>query len=71
MKFSDNGYYLEEYVNCDNCGVLIYGSPIKISIDDEARKYCSDWCIDWDLKRQSERLDPDPKPDPKSAAKDR
>ena len=24
MRFSDNGYYIERYIKCDNCGVLIY-----------------------------------------------
>lgn len=47
MRFSDNGYYIERYVKCDNCGVLIYdaGSPANINGSDGL--YCSKWCIDW------------------------
>jgi hypothetical protein len=25
MRFSDNGYYIEKYVKCANCGMLVYG----------------------------------------------
>ena len=25
MRFSNNGYYIEKYIKCDNCGMLIYG----------------------------------------------
>ena len=28
MRFSDNGYYIEKYVKCANCGLLIYGDGI-------------------------------------------
>lgn len=54
MKFSDNGYYLEEYTKCDNCGVLLYRSPIRMTVDGAHKRYCSDWCVDWDMKRESE-----------------
>jgi hypothetical protein len=49
MRFSDNGYYLEEYVKCRNCGVLIYSGGIKIEIDKRPAIFCSDWCISWHL----------------------
>ena len=26
MRFSDNGYYIEKYVKCANCGMLVYGA---------------------------------------------
>ncbi len=29
MRFSPNGFYIEKYVKCDNCGLLVYGSGIK------------------------------------------
>jgi hypothetical protein len=54
VKFSDNGYYLEEYTKCDNCGVLLYRSPIRMTVDGVNKRYCSDWCVDWDMKRESE-----------------
>lgn len=49
MRFSDNGYYIEKYVKCDNCGVLIYGEGTTATISgaDAAQLFCSQWCIDW------------------------
>ena len=32
MRFSDNGYYIERYIKCDNCGVLIYGEGINADV---------------------------------------
>ena len=29
MRFSNNGYYIEKYIKCDNCGMLIYGDGIN------------------------------------------
>lgn len=29
MKFSDNGYYVEKYLKCANCGMLVYGPGLK------------------------------------------
>ena len=49
MRFSDNGYYLEEYVKCRNCGVLIYSGGIRLEIDKKPEIFCSDWCISWHL----------------------
>lgn len=48
MKFSHNGYYIEKYIKCDNCGVLIYSGEIKSAdpaLKDEV--YCSNWCSEW------------------------
>ena len=25
MRFSENGYYIEKYLKCANCGMLVYG----------------------------------------------
>lgn len=47
MRFSNNGYYVERYVKCDNCGLLIYGEGIEAIVADEAGLFCSQWCIDW------------------------
>lgn len=44
MRFSSNGYYIEQYVKCCNCGQLIYGEPTKSRGDD---KFCSEWCVEW------------------------
>ena len=29
MRFAESGYYIEQYVKCDNCGVLIYGDGVR------------------------------------------
>ena len=47
MRFSDNGYYIERYVKCDNCGVLIYDDGITASVEGIAHLFCSDWCVKW------------------------
>ncbi len=52
MRFSPNGYYLEEYAKCANCGVLLYGEPIRVEIEGASEIYCSKWCVDWDAKRR-------------------
>ena len=30
MRFSENGYYIEKYVKCANCGLLIYDEGIRV-----------------------------------------
>jgi N-methylhydantoinase B len=48
MRFSDNGYYIERYVKCDNCGVLIYGAGIPVEHPQHgAMIFCSPWCKEW------------------------
>lgn len=51
MRMSPEGYYVERYVKCENCGLLIYGDGLP----SPARKglFCSDWCVQWDAKRLS------------------
>jgi N-methylhydantoinase B len=51
MRFSENGYYIEKYVKCANCGLLIYDEGIQVQ--NRAAVYCSDWCIDWANLRDS------------------
>ena len=46
MRFSDNGYYIEKYLKCANCGMLVYGAGIK-----RDGLYCSEWCIEWAARR--------------------
>ena len=58
MRFAPNNLYIEEYVKCANCGVLIYE---KRSAKDPGKKpetitkagkiYCSQWCLDWEEAR--------------------
>ena len=50
MRFSENGYYIEKYVKCANCGLLIYDEGIPVQ--NQAAVYCSDWCIEWAKLRE-------------------
>ena len=51
MRFSPEGYYVERYIKCVNCGLLIYDAGIQAS----GRKglFCSAWCVEWDALRQA------------------
>ncbi len=52
MKFSANGYYIERYVKCDCCGVLIYGDGIATSHATRGPLlYCSPWCLEWQAQK--------------------
>jgi hypothetical protein len=56
MKFAPNHLYIEEYVKCANCGVLIYEErafeqPQTITKDEKV--YCSQWCLDWERARET------------------
>ncbi len=58
MRFAPNNLYIEEYVKCANCGVLIYEKrgakePDKNpgTITKASRIYCSQWCLDWEEAR--------------------
>ena len=51
MRFSDNGYYVEKYLKCANCGLLVYGAGHPHEVAGKTRLYCSPWCIEWAAKR--------------------
>jgi hypothetical protein len=53
MRFSENGYYIEKYVKCANCGHLIYDQGISAERDGAPSVFCSDWCIEWSGLRES------------------
>jgi len=55
MRFSENGYYLESYEKCDNCGVLLYEGAIKAAIDGKQMQFCSEWCMNWHVTREKPR----------------
>ena len=57
MRFSENGYYLESYEKCDNCGVLLYEDGIQATIDSEQLQFCSDWCMNWYVSRENPHED--------------
>ncbi len=52
MRFADKGYYIEEYIKCGNCGVLIYDQEIAARAG-ETRIFCSDWCREWAALRDA------------------
>lgn len=56
MRFSENGYYIEKYLKCANCGQLQYG------VSDErlagGKLYCSEWCETWDDLRADDKAAP-------------
>lgn len=58
MKFSDNQYYIEKYIKCDNCGMLIYGDGIPKEIGNKSL-FCSEWCVEWCRAVESGVGDPD------------
>ncbi|MGR8918169.1 MAG: hypothetical protein ACU85V_01020 [Gammaproteobacteria bacterium] len=47
MRFAENGYYIEKYVKCANCGVLIYGEGYAAADSDDDTVYCTHWCREW------------------------
>jgi hypothetical protein len=54
MKFAPNHLYIEEYIKCTNCGVLIYderGKDKSQTIVADGKTYCSQWCLDWEHAR--------------------
>lgn len=56
MKFSGNGLYIEEYIKCVNCGVLIYETELASSVEVEGKGlFCSQWCVDWRDGRERRR----------------
>jgi N-methylhydantoinase B len=53
MRFADKRYYIEAYLKCANCGVLIYDEGLNAKAADGAeRLYCSSWCRDWAAQRE-------------------
>lgn len=50
MRFSENGLYIEKYLKCANCGLLVYGAGVT----KERALYCSDWCVEWAARRAKE-----------------
>ena len=47
MRFSDNRFYIEKYVKCANCGMLIYDKGIEKELFGKTHLYCSQWCVEW------------------------
>lgn len=51
MKFSANGLYVERYVKCRNCGILIYETDPEQVKNAAGQLFCSPWCRDYDARR--------------------
>lgn len=51
MRFSDTKYYIESYVKCANCGVLIYDAGRVQTLGGEEMVFCSAWCEEWKRRR--------------------
>jgi 5-oxoprolinase (ATP-hydrolysing)/N-methylhydantoinase B len=48
MRFANKRFYVERYIKCDCCGVLIYDQGLATAAPDGApRLFCSQWCRDW------------------------
>lgn len=53
MRFGEKGYYIEEYVKCANCGVLIYGEALQGQLGNRPAVFCTAWCRDWPSLRET------------------
>src|SRR5499426_1863878 len=51
MRFSENGFYIEKYLKCANCGLLVYGDGVTAQLGGKSCLYCSDWCAEWAARR--------------------
>lgn len=51
MRFSQNGFYVEQYVKCPVSGVLIYVDRTKDYVVHNGQIYASQWCVDWEAAR--------------------
>ena len=59
MKFSKNKLYIETYIKCVNCGILIFEDSKKNMpqhSSENGRVYCSSWCVDWETERETRRV---------------
>ncbi len=52
MRFSKNGYYIEKYIKCYNCGLLIYDAGVTSERKGKPQIFCSDWCVQWSALRE-------------------
>ena len=59
MRFSKNKLYIEAYIKCANCGILIFEDPKQDAPQqrsENGRIYCSPWCIEWETEREARRV---------------
>ncbi|SFH75196.1 hypothetical protein [Albimonas pacifica] len=53
MKLSATKLYVERYVKCRCCGVLIYDAGRADAVERDGALFCSTWCVDWHDARPS------------------
>jgi 5-oxoprolinase (ATP-hydrolysing)/N-methylhydantoinase B len=58
MRFSENGFYIERYVKCRNCGLLIYGDGVAGTLGGKPARFCSGWCVEWSRLKEAGAKDP-------------
>ncbi len=54
MKFAKNRMYVESYIKCHNCGILIFEGSLTDkteSVTLNGVRYCSAWCVSWETER--------------------
>lgn len=56
MRFADKRYYVEAYVKCATCGVLVYDEGVPSG--DDAAPYCTEWCREWAARRAAGVTEP-------------
>jgi len=47
MKLSATKLYVESYVKCRCCGMLIYDAGRPQAVERDGELFCSSWCVDW------------------------
>lgn len=60
MKLSATRLYVETYVKCRNCGILIYDAGRPEAVERDGDLFCSTWCVEWFDKRAAERAEAGP-----------
>ncbi|MDF2230965.1 hypothetical protein P2H44_00210 [Albimonas sp. CAU 1670] len=53
MKLSATKLYVESYVKCRCCGILIYDAGRADAVERDGELFCSSWCVDWHDARSS------------------
>ncbi len=56
MRFADKRYYVEAYIKCATCGVLIYDDGVPDAAAE--RIYCAEWCRQWAARRAAGMAEP-------------
>ena len=59
MRFSKNGFYIDSYGKCSNCGVLVYDEEGKRA-QYGGKLFCSDWCVSWHARSSNKAKVPLP-----------